>query len=79
MLLLFRQKTQTIKRRICVETNDKLTSSATEIRKRQYCEEPTAITNEEALSFLLENGLTKRKYCNMLLYNIKHNSNTYPS
>lgn len=41
--------------------------------------EVTAVSPDEALMFLLENGLTKKQYLNMRQLNIKHNSGIYPT
>ncbi|XP_075149012.1 uncharacterized protein LOC142222645, partial [Haematobia irritans] len=41
--------------------------------------EVTPVSPDEALMFLLENGLTKQQYCNMRQLNIKHNSGIFPS
>lgn len=53
--------------------------NSNEIRKKQLLQEPVTITPDEGLAFLLENGLTKRQYCNMRLQNKNHHCDIYPS
>jgi len=51
----------------------------TELRKQLQLQKPSQLTPNEALTYILENSLTKQQYVNTRALNINHHSDIYPS